>query len=71
MEHEYITIKISKASDEGYFYDIYLMDAVDIDDETESEDGGQCTSEDVRDCIEMASEHAKTFLVDYDNRKND
>lgn len=70
MDREYLTIKLSKASDEGYFYDIYLMDAVDIDDDTESEDGGQCTSEDLRDAIEMASEHAQRLLVDLDNKKN-
>jgi len=70
MEHENLTIKIYKASDEGYFYDIYLMSAEDITDDTESEDGGQCTSEDIRDAIEMASEQAKTFLVNYDNKRN-
>ena len=70
MERENITITITKASDEGYFYDIYLANACDIDDDTESEDGGQCTSEDVRDTIEMASEHAQKLLVEIDNKKN-
>ena len=34
----------------------------DIKDDDESEDGGQCTSEDVRDAIDMASKHAKQFI---------
>jgi len=69
MEHENLTIKIFKASDEGYFYDIYLSDGLDEDEE--SVDGGQCTSEDIRDAVEMASEHACQFLVDYDNKKHE
>ena len=62
MQYDEITIKISKASDEGYFYDIYLKRPEDITDDDEGEDGGQCTSEDVRDAIDMASEHAKQFI---------
>lgn len=64
MPRENLTIRISKASDEeGYFYDIYLLDAVDITDDVESEDGGHCTSDDMRDAIEMASEQACQLLV--------
>ncbi len=70
MQYENITIKISKASDEEYFYDIYLMAPDEITDDTDSEDGGQCTSEDVRDAIEMASAQACEFLVNYDNKNN-
>ena len=65
---ENITIRINKASDdEGYFYDIYLVDATEITNDTESDDGGQCTSENIKDVIEMASEQAKE-LVDHKNK---
>lgn len=68
MDREYITIKIQKASeDDGYFYDIYLDKDV-VDDDTEADDGGHCTSEDVRDAIEMASEQAQRLLVNLDNK---
>jgi len=61
---ENITIKISKASDDdGYFYDIYLKDMSDITDDTDSEDGGQCTSEDIIDAIDMASKQAQRLVV--------
>lgn len=71
MQHENLTIRIMKASDEdGYFYDIYLTAPEDINEDTESEDGGLCTSEDIRDAIEMASEQASKFLVHYDNVKH-
>lgn len=54
---ENITIKIFKATDEvGFFYDIYDTD--EVDDNTESIDGGFCTSEDIKSAIEMASDQA-------------
>ena len=66
MDYENLTIKIYKASSEdGYFYDIYNTDGTDEDDE--SLDGGLCTSKDVRDAIEMASQHACRLVVDIDN----
>lgn len=72
MERENITIKIYKAeSEDGFFYDIYLLAPEDIDEDTESEDGGICTSKDMRDAIEMASEQAKELLVNLDNQKHD
>ena len=63
MEIENLTIRISKASDEGYFYDIYLLDATEIDDDTESEDGGQCTSEDIKDALAMAYQQARDIVL--------
>lgn len=60
-----ITIQITEASDEGYFYDIYLnKEASEIDEDTESDDGGQCTSEDIAIAIEMATSHAGRLLQD-------
>lgn len=69
---ESITIKIYEASDEGYFYDIYLNQCPeDITDDDESYDGGQCTSEDMKDAIEMASDHACRILSDLKNEKHE
>jgi len=69
---ENLTIKIYKASDEGYFYDIYLNTSPeDIEDDTESDDGGQCTSEDMRNAIEMASDQAKRLIVINDNKQHE
>lgn len=61
-----LIIKISKASDEdGFFYDFYTVD----DEDAESEDGGFCTSLDIRDAIEMASLQAQELVVLLDNKK--
>lgn len=59
-----ITITITEASDGGYMYDIYNMDAHDIDPEQgwpESVDGGQCTSGSIVNALGMACEQAKTI----------
>lgn len=61
---ENLTIRIYKAeSEEGYFYDIYLADAVDIDDDTESEEGGICTSENIKDALAMATSQARDLII--------
>lgn len=60
---ENITITISKATDEeGYFYDIYDIAAMDIDESTESLDGGFCTTT-IENAIDMAVEQAKQLLA--------
>lgn len=56
-----LTIKVWEGSDEpGYFYDIY--DTVDVTDETESIDGGFCTTT-IENALEMAYEDAKKMLA--------
>jgi len=61
---ENLTIRISKASgDEGYFYDIYFLEPADIDDDTESEDGGHCTSDNIKDALQMATSQAHDLLL--------
>lgn len=71
MQHENLTIRIFKASDdEGYFFDIYLLAPEDITEDSVSEDGGLCTSEDIRNAVDMASEQAKALVVAYDNKNH-
>ena len=55
-----ITIKIYQSSEEdGYFYDIY--DTNDVDEDTESIDGGFCTTT-MENAIDMAQSQAKDLL---------
>jgi hypothetical protein len=61
-----ITIKIYNSEDQGGFmYDIY--DTADVDDDTESIDGGHCTSQDIRNALDMAICQAKD-LVSYEKK---
>lgn len=63
-----ITISLFKASDRGYLYDIYLNnEPEDIDYDTESDDGGQCTSNNTETAIKMATDHAIRLLQDIKN----
>ncbi len=73
---ENITITIYKALDDtGYLFDIYECEPSQIDDDDSSKyllDGGHCTSEDIKDAFEMATEQTKDILKDktiyiYDN----
>lgn len=54
-----------KASDdEGYFYDIYYHKAPeDITEDDESDDGGQCTSDDIGEAIDMAKSQVDSYLL--------
>jgi hypothetical protein len=61
---EELTIKIYAASDEGYFYDIfYHKNPEDITEDDEADDGGQCTSEDIGDAIDMAKSAVDSYLL--------
>ena len=55
-----LTIKIFEAtSEEGFYYEIYDND--DIDDETESIDGGLCTTT-IENALEMAYVQAQAII---------
>lgn len=67
MEHDLkntITISIHRASDEdGFMYDIYDREATDTDlDGYPTIDGGQCTSDNILDALEMATQQVKEVL---------
>ena len=56
-----LTIKIFEATDEeGFFYDIY--DTVEVDDDTESLDGGMCTGT-LQEALSMAYDQAQAILL--------
>jgi len=56
-----LTIKIYEATqEEGFFYDIY--NTVDVDDDTDSIDGGFCTTT-MEHAMEMAIAQAKDLLA--------
>jgi len=58
-----LTITIFRASDgDGFMYDIYDCEASEIDGQ-DSLDGGQCTSDDMEDALEMAYEQAMALAV--------
>lgn len=65
---EAVTIKIYRASNGGYLYDIYDCDAIDLaqqmEDEPESDDGGLCTGT-FKDAIGMAAGHAESLIERY------
>jgi len=55
-----ITIKVYLSSEgDGFFYDIY--DTNDIDENTESVDGGFCTST-LENALEMAKDQTVEFI---------
>jgi len=57
---EELTIRIMPASEGGYTYDIWLMDAVD-ENAIDSADGGLCTST-PSNALEMAYDQALSLL---------
>ena len=63
-----LMITISKASDEGYFYDIYLnTDVQEASEREDSDDGGQCTSENIQEALLMAYEQARELIANKNN----
>lgn len=57
-----LTITIFRASDDdGFFYDIYNCESSEVDD-SDSVDGGFCTSDDIADAYEMATAQANGLL---------
>jgi len=67
--NEEITIKVWATDQGGYMYDIFLTN--DVDEDTESDDGGHCTSEEMADAIKMASDHAQGMFPKEDKRDQD
>lgn len=59
METEEVTIKIYQNSDGDYNYDVY--DTNDVDDDTQSVDGGTCTST-MANAIGMATDCALKMI---------
>ena len=55
-----LTIRIYEASEGGYMYDIYNCE--DVDDDAEPIDGGQCTSDDIKDALDMATAQARALV---------
>lgn len=56
-----LIIKIEEYSEGGYMYDFYT-DEQDIADCVDSIDGGICTSSNMCDAVDMASDHAQRFI---------
>ena len=58
-----MTITIFRASDgDGFIYDIYDCEASEIDDK-DALDGGQCTSDDIKDALGMAKSQALDLII--------
>lgn len=61
MKVDALTIKVwYSETNGGFMYDIF--DTEDTDDESQSIDGGLCTSNDITDALEMASEQMKQLI---------
>jgi hypothetical protein len=60
-----LLIKIEPASDGGYMYDFYT-DETAIANGDDSIDGGQCTSENMKDALDMAHDHATRLIETVD-----
>jgi hypothetical protein len=64
-----LVITIEEASEGGHFYTIYPNELDDLITPEPFEldqmalDGGLCTSDDIRDAVQMAADHARALVV--------